>query len=250
MANTLKKTSNQTLGRGKILFKEVGKSGFRYLGNTPSFGLSVTTETLKHYNSDSGVKVQDKSVPISTEYSGTVTTDNVNHENVAMLLLGSAATVSVASVTGATAQFTSVEQGFTYDLGARQVTTVVVKVGVPTMVLGTDYTLDAARGHITIINGGGIADGDTVDVTYDVTAHSYDRSVSAGNAKEGALLFVADNPEGDDIDYLIADAKLTPNGEFQIKAEEWQALPFNVEISVPDDGSPAITANGQAYTVV
>lgn len=247
MASTLKKTKNQTLGRGKIKFKKLGESGFRYIGNTPAFGITVTTESLRHFSSDSGVRVQDKQVPVSTEYAGSLTTDNVNHENLAMLLLGSASTVSVSSATGETAQFVGAQQGYTYDLGARQVSNVVVEVGVTPMVVGTDYTVDAVRGHIEIVDGGSIADGDTVDVTFDVAAHSFDRSVSAGNAVEGSLLFIADNPEGDDIDFLIPDVKLTPNGEFAIKAEEWQQLPFNVEISAPDDGSPAITANGQPY---
>lgn len=248
MASTIKKTKNQTLGRGKIKFRKAGETGFRYLGNTPSFGITVTTESLRHFNSDSGVRVQDKQVPVSTEYAGSLVTDNVNHENLAMLLLGEASTVSVSSATGETAQFTGVSQGYTYDLGARQVSNVAVQVGATPMTVTTDYTVDAARGHIEIVEGGGIADGDTIDVTFDVAAHSYDRSVSSGNAVEGTILFVADNPEGDDIDYVIADAKLTPNGEFAIKAEEWQQLPFNVEISVPDDGTPAISANGQPYT--
>lgn len=248
MTSTLKKTKNQTLGRGKIKFKKVGENGFRYLGNTPSFGITVTTESLRHFNSDSGVRVQDKQVPVSTEYAGSLVTDNINHENLAMTLLGSSSTISVASATDETAQFTGVSQGYTYDLGARQVSNVAVTVAAAPKVAGTDYILDAARGHIEIVSGGTIAEGDTVDVTFDVAAHSYDRTVSAGDAVEGTLLFIADNPEGDDIDFVITDAKLTPNGEFAIKAEEWQQLPFNVEISVPDDGTPAILANGQPYT--
>lgn len=248
MPNTLTETKQQTLGRGKIYFKETGQSGFRYLGNTPSFGLTITTESLRHFNSDSGVRVQDKQVPISTEYAGALVTDNVNYQNLAALLLGTAATVTQTSATGETAQFAAVEQGALYDLGAKQVSAVVVEVATVAKTLGIDYTVDLARGHILIVKGGTIADGATVDVTFNRAAISYNRAVSAGNAKEGSLLFVADNPEGENIDYLIPDAKMTPNGEFQIKAEEWQQLPFNIEISVPDDATPAITANGQPYT--
>lgn len=248
MPNTLRETKQQTLGRGKILFQEAGASGFRYIGNTPAFGITITTESLRHFNSDSGVRVQDKQVPVSTEYAGSLTTDNINYENLAMLLLGSASTVSVSSATGESESFTSVKQGDTYALASRKVGSVVVEVSAAAKTLGTDYTVDLERGHITIVEGGGIADGDTMDVTYNITAHSYNKAVSAGNAKEGSLLFIADNPEGEDIDYLIADCKLTPNGEFAIKAEEWQQLPFNVEISVPSDGTPAISANGQPFT--
>lgn len=247
MPNTIRETKNQTIGRGKIHFKENGASGYRYLGNTPAFGLSVTTESLRHMNSDAGIKVQDLQVTVSTEYAGSLTTDNVNYENLAMLLLGSASTVSVSSATGETESFASIKQGDTYVLASRKVASVVVEVSSAAKTLGTDYTVDLERGHITIVEGGGIADGATIDVTYNITAHSYNKAVSANDAKEGSLLFVADNPEGENIDYVIADCRLTPNGEFAIKADEWQQLPFNVEISVPTDGTPAITANGQAF---
>lgn len=240
----LEKTTNQTLGRGKIYFKKLGESGFRYLGNTPSFGLTASSETLKHFSSDEGVRVQDKEIVVQTDYSGSFVTDNINYENLAMLLLGEASTVAVASSTGTALSFTDVKQGHVYDLGKRNVSSVVVTGAT----VGDDYTVDAAKGLITIVVGGGIADGDDIAGTFNSAAYSYDKVVSAGNAVEGSLMFIANNPEGDDIDYVMPDVKLTPNGEFQIKAEEWQQLSFNLAISKPDDGSAAITASGRPYT--
>lgn len=244
MADPKRKTTNQTLGRGKIYFKKLGDSGYRYLGNTPAFGLSVTSETLKHYNSDSGVRVQDKEIVVQTEYAGTLTTDNVNHENLAMMFLGSASTVVVSSGTSNSVTFNDVVLGNVFDLGKRNVS----NVAITGKVLGTDFTVDTVNGLLTILETGTIVAGSDVTVTFDNAAYSYDKTVSAGTAVEGSLMFIANNPEGDDIDYRIPDVKMMPNGEFAIKAEEWQQLPFNLVISQPDDGSPTITANGRPYT--
>lgn len=244
MADPKRKTTNQTLGRGRIYFKKTGDSGYRYIGNTPAFGLSVTSDTLKHFSSDTGVKVQDKEIVISTEYAGSLTTDNVNHENLAMMFLGTSATVAVASATGASVTFNDVVLGNVFDLGKRNVSNVVITG----KTLGTDYTVDAVNGLLTIPETSTIVAGSDVTVTFDNAAYSYDRTVSAGTAVEGSLMFIANNPEGDDIDYRIPDVKMMPNGELAIKAEEWQQLPFNLVISAPDDGSPTITMNGRPYT--
>lgn len=244
MADPKRKTTNQALGRGKIHFKKLGDSGYRYLGNTPAFGLTVTSETLKHFGSDSGVKVQDKEIVVQTEYAGSLTTDNINHENMAMMLLGTASTVAVGSGTGVSVTFNNVVLGNLFDLGKRNVSSVVITG----KVLGTDYTVDAVNGLLTIPETSTIVAGSNVTVTFNNAAYSYDKTVSAGTAVEGALMFVSANPEGDDNVYLIPDCKLSPNGEFAIKAEEWQQLPFNLAISVPDNGDPAITINGRPYT--
>lgn len=244
MANTLIKTSNQTIGRGRVLFKKTGESGYRDLGNCPDFAFSTTSETLKHFDSRSGVQVQDKEIVIRTEYGMSFTMDSINHENLAMLLLGTAATVAVAGATGETFSFTDVTPGYTYDLGGRNVANVVVTG----KTVDVDYTVDAARGHIVILESGTITAGSTVAGTYDITAHSYDRTQSGGEAVEGTMLFIANNPEGDDVDYVIPDIKVTPNGDFNVKAQEWQSMSMQGAISVLDDGTPAITANGQPYT--
>lgn len=240
-------SDNITLGRGRLLFQALGSNGFRYIGNTPAFGVSVASESLKHYNSDAGIKKQDREVPIQTDYSGSFTTDNIDHANMAALLQGSTSTVAVAGSTGETITFTGITQGLTYQVGDRNLANVVVKVAAATKALGTDYTVDAVRGHVTPVVGGGIANAADMIVEYDITAHSIEQTVSGAAVVEGSLMFVANNPEGEDIDYYMGAVKLTPNGEFNVKAEEWQAIQFNVLISEPSGGN-AILANGQPYT--
>ncbi len=76
-----------------------------------------------------------------------------------------AADVTQAAVTAPTGtkQITSVTQGMSYDIGARNLNTVVVKVSAATK---TGYTLHAGSGFLTITVGGDIATGDTIDITY------------------------------------------------------------------------------------
>ena len=53
---------NQTLGRGKLYFDPFvsgteNTTGERYLGNTPSFGLTVETQEIEHYSAEEGLRV-------------------------------------------------------------------------------------------------------------------------------------------------------------------------------------------------
>lgn len=62
---------------------------------------------------------------------------------------------------------TDVTVGETYYLGVRNVTNVAVLEGSVAKVLGTDYTLDATEGLITILGDGTVASGDDLTVSFD-----------------------------------------------------------------------------------
>lgn len=256
------RTQNYTLGRGEVKIAPfVGGTqrpgGFRYIGNTPAFGVSYATQELDHFGSDHGVGELDFSIATQVTRSGTVTTDNISLENLALSFLGTKSTnTQTATAAGAVIEPTiiGVKQGFEYQLGygvspagARNITNVVVKVGAVAKVLATDYTVDLVRGIVAIIEGGGIANGASIDVTYDRVAGSYDQVISGGTPFEGALLFVADNPAGPNTDYLMPWVRLTPNGEFALKAENaLQTLSFNLKV-LKASGKEAMYANGQPY---
>jgi hypothetical protein len=253
---------NYVIGRGSMFFAELKADGTlggeRPIGNTTDFAISVTSETLKHYDSSHGMRTQDREVPVQIDYAANYTTDDVNTKNLAALLLGDAEIATVSAVTGATETLTDIEQALVYQLGmsatnpagVQQVSNVVVKSAddVTTYVLTTDYTVDAALGRITIVDGGGIADGADLHITYDIAATSQKRVSSSGTTVEGALRFLADNPEGDDVDYYLPSVKLSPNGDFQIKSEnDWTKMPMKVSVSA-DLAGVAVYANGRAWT--
>lgn len=254
-------TQNQTLGRGEIhfaLFKPGTETpdGYRYLGNTPEFNLNVATEQLPHYSMDRGTKVKTKSATLQTDHNGTFTCDDISLENLALFFLGSAATIAQASASNVTETLIGVKQGHSYQIGesdatpmgVRSVTINTAEVGGTSAVAGTDYTIDAERGVITIVEGSTvITEGSDLDLDFDLAAVSYDRTISGNQPIEGAIRFDAYNAEGEDIDYRMAYVRISPNGDLPLKGDDWMSTPFNVEvIKLPN--REAIYANGQPYT--
>lgn len=254
-------TQNQTLGRGEVhfaLFKPgtLTPDGYRYLGNTPEFNLSVQSETLPHYSMDRGTKIKDKSVTLQTDFSATFTCDNIDLDNLALFFMGEKATVSQSSATGETETLEGVKLGHTYQigvtdsvpLGVRSVTLNSAEVGATALVAGTDYTLDAARGTITFLEGStNVSNGDDVALDYDLAAISYDRTISGNQQIEGSIMYLAYNAEGEDYDYRMLHVRISPNGDLALKGDDWMSTPFNVEIIKPA-GQEAIYLNGQPYT--
>lgn len=256
------RTVNYTYGRGEVSlarFQTGTKSpaGFRYIGNTPAFGFTTQTQELDHFGSDHGVGELDFSIQTQVTRSGSLTTDDIQLDNLALQFLGSKATVTQTSATEISETFADVIFGLEYQLGmtpgrpmgVRNVTNVVVKVASATKTLGTDYTVDMPRGLVRVTEGGSIVSGvDDIVVTYDTIASSYDQVISGNNAIEGAIMFKADNPSGQNLDIFLPWVRITPNGEFALKAENaLQQLQFSLKV-LKISGQAACYINGQPYT--
>lgn len=261
-------TKNYTLGRGKLYFAKFlpgtqNTNGERYIGNTPALGLKFDATMLDHYDSDQGIKEKDDSITLQVNREGSFTTDNVSPENLALLFFGTTDTLSVtgATVTGET--FTAVHTGVTYQLGVTQqnpagargivypgVSGTLFKVtddaGTPaTFTAGTDYKFDPVTGRLEILEGGAIVDGTTnLKVDYTTETKSQQRVISGSNPVEGLMRFISANPAGKDMDYLLPWVKLTPDGDFTLKGDEWQQLKFKVEV-LKRTGYEALYINGR-----
>lgn len=239
---------NITIGKGRCYFKPKGENGYRPIGNTPNFAFTVATETLKHFDSRAGVRTQDREVQVEVTYGGSFTADHIQSENMAMFLQGANNVVAVAGAVDQVIAFDAVKLGHMYELPSKNVTGVSMLVGATPLVLNTDYSLDEKNGTITfLLDATAVADDDDVDVTFDITAHSYERVSSGAQVIEGSFRFIADNPEGEDKNFLMADVKVTPNGDFNVITEEWQNMPFTLLINTPTGGA-AITCDGEPYT--
>lgn len=252
---------NYTLGRGEIHFAQFKPNtqiprGERYFGNTPELNFSAEQENLDHYSSDRGIRIKDQSVILQLDYAGSIITDNINFENMAMFFLGEASTLTVAARTVTGEAHTGVELGLTYQLGTsdtnpagvRKVTSVVVKPTTGTAyVLDEDYTVDLELGRVEILRGGAIPNQSNIVIDYAVEAHSLDLMVSKSKTIEGAMRFIAYNPAGMQIDYFMPWVKITPNGDFALKGDEWQQLPFTLEI-LKKGSLESFYANNRPYT--
>lgn len=258
-------TNNYTLGRGELHFGQFKTGtqtprGERYLGNTPEFSLTISAENLDHFSSDEGVREKDQSIAVQTNRSGALTTDNINADNVALFFFGEKLDLAIAAATVAAEAIADVEKGLTYQLGVSDThpsgargldlfatgpdVNVEVKKGATTLVEGTDYTIDMALARLTILEAGSLIDGDDITVGYKVKAQSRERIISGSQAVEGSLRFIAKNPVGAIIDYFMPWVKVTPNGDYSLKGEDWQQIPFNIEV-LKKTGLEAVYADGR-----
>ncbi len=245
--------NNYTLGRGKIWFGKFADGtqtpiGERYLGNTPECSFTIEAETLDHYSSDEGIKEKDESVALSTTRTGSFSTDNIDPANLAYFFFGEDDTLSVTGATITDEVIGPVIEGYSYQLGVSptvpqgqtnltQHTSPTVQIivkddatGLVTYDPDDDYTVDLNTGRITIVAGGAIDTDDSIRVTYKTTTQSIARVVSGSTPIEGSMRFIANNPKGKLYDYYMPWVKITPNGDFALKGDEWQVIPFNLEI--------------------
>ncbi|MBK3745540.1 hypothetical protein G3A39_40995 [Paraburkholderia aspalathi] len=259
--------NNLTLGRGELWFSKFKPGtrtpeGERYIGNSPEFNATIESETLDHFDSDHGVNEKDESITTQTNRSGSLVTDNVSKENIALFFLGSETALTITAETVAAEKHNGVIPGLTYQLGmtalnpsgARNISTdtpaVVTDGDTPatTYVAGTDYVLNADLGRLEIVKGGAIVAGSNITVDYSVEAGTRDRIISGSEAVSGALRYIAFNPVGANFDWYMPFVKLSPNGDYNLKGDEWQSIPFSVEI-LKNAPMEAIYIDGRPYVI-
>ena len=257
---------NYVLGSGKIYFGQYAPgtriaTPQRYFGNTPQFNTSSDSESIDHMDADNGIRTKDDSALLQLNRNGSLITDHISPDNLALWFLGTAGIVTQTSATGQTDTFAAAVAGRRYQLGVTSsnpagVRGVTVAVGgivnndTPTpgvLVEGTDYILDSATGGIEILPGSLLVDGVMdITVTYARTATSYTRVLSGSNQQiEGELLFRANNGKGINQDYFFPYVQLKPDGDYELKSEEWQQLGFTFEALKRDDQTEVVYINGR-----
>lgn len=257
MAN---ETQKYTLGRGEVFFNKfkpgtnIGE-GERYLGNTPEYSLTNDVETLDHFNSDRGLREKDESVLLEISSSGSMNCDNISGENVALFFLGNLLTKSSTSVTAQKEVFTAWKRGHTLQLGTtdntptgvRKVSNVKVgkaasgasvdlssdinsMAGVTVIDAAGNYEVDAELGRLYIEPTSAEINGDIkLVVQFDVAAQSRQMVVSSNDVVQGSLRFVAHNAKGENKDYFFPKVTLSPDGDYNLKGDDWQSMGFTFE---------------------
>lgn len=246
---------NYTLGRGRLYFDKFltgtkTKTGQRYFGNTTEINMTSDSETLEHFDSDAGIKQKDASVLLSLSRTGSFITDHINPANLALFFLGTESVVSQTAATSAADSYPNVILGQRYQVGVTPATPAGVRNVTTftsgTLVAGTDYTLDAATGGVVFLTTGAVVAGSTVSATYSTTLTSYNRVVTAASAQVfGALLYIANNPVGENFDYYWPYVSIKPDGDFALKGEEWQQIGFGFEALKLDDATEVLYINGR-----
>ncbi len=261
---------NYILGKGKVFFGQFAPgtrtvvSGQRYFGNTPEFNTTSESESLDHFDADGGIRVKDDSVPLELNRSGSFTCDHISPQNLALWFLGTTNLVTQGVLTSVVQSVPNAKRGARYQIGksnanpsgVRGLTTVTASntTTPATLVEGTDFKVNLDTGGFEILpNAPNVSalGTDTISITYSGTSITYHQIKSGSNSViEGELFFEATNPKGTRFDYLFPFVQLTPDGDFELKGEEWQVLGFTFEALKLDDNTESIYTNGRAGVYV
>lgn len=257
-------SENYVMGRGEVHFapflpgtKSLPQGGgYRFLGNVPTFTLSVSSDKYEHFRSTRGVKEKDLTVILQTNRSATIEAEDIIPENLQFFFLGSTADVSQATTASLSESFSDVVPGRRYFVGItannptgyRNLTTPVLKKGATTLVAGTDYVIDAVRGFFDILIGGQVASGDDVSLEFGIGASTRKRTISGSDSVEGAMRFISYNAVGDNVDYFMPYVQISPNGDFSLIGDELQKLPLTVDVQALPP-LEALYMDGQPVTI-
>lgn len=244
---------NYTLGKGILYFDRYQNgaySGYRDLGNAPSFSFNVNIEKLEHFSSRGGLRVKDKEIISQLTPSCSFTLDEITAENFEILGLATIDDQSQAAATGESETIAAVVGKVT--LAKRGIKNVSVVAGSTTLVAGTDYTIgaaDAKAGQINFIDSTDVQAAITASedfvITYDCDAVDL-KVVKLFTETEviGRLKFVSDNPTGTQCTLVAKSVSLTPSGDTAFIGDDWSTLSFSCEClksSAPEDAdSPYI----------
>lgn len=251
---------NYTVGRGRLyfdLFKPGTNQGLgeRYFGNTPEFGPSNETEMLDHYSSEAGIREKDASVMLQVDQNGSFTCDNITMENMALFFLGELQNQTLLASQFNVSAFADAKRGRHFQLGITDATpsgvnhvdnvvvgyaaadAVIPSTGelstIPEVTIITqasNYEVDLRRGRVYIeIDSPDFPAGSQLVVGYDIKGQNRDVVVGKNNTLYGSLRFISDNPVGENRDYYYPKVALAPDGDYQLKGDEWQVMGFTFQ---------------------
>lgn len=239
------RSKNYTLGAGKLYFDRMDEAGNLtgeyYIGNTTSLTGSTDETREEHFSSDEKQRAKDASVVTQSDQTVGFTTDDIQPENLALLWKGTSEVLAVTALV-AVVETMTVQRGRWYQLGtsptaptgARSITLTTVADGVtpvPGVAGGANYDVDLELGRVYIKEDApDIADGDELTFTFDAAAHSREVIISKGETIRGTLRYIADNTAGVNRDDFWPLVDLSPDGDYEFKADSWSEMSFTGEV--------------------
>lgn len=250
-------TQNELIGAGRLFAALIDpatmklKSGYRYLGNSPSLGVNQTKNKVVLYDADKGgMRTIRRSAQISAEMTLNFELTNFDDDNVAFIFGTEAPiTVTQAAITGQTQTIESIETDRWYVLGEsedlptgiRNATSIVPTVGSLTAEEDLDYKVDLAKGKIMFLTEA--MAGQNASVSYSASAATFTRIVPGNKPVNVAIRFESDNTIGDDHIWKWSYVELSSDGELALKGEDFARASFTGTVMTPDDG-PMMTRDG------
>lgn len=230
------------LGRGEVyfdLFRPGTRQGDgeRYLGNTSTFQVGRVVNRIQRYASYNGQKVERDGAVTSEAHSVSFVTDNIAMENIGVWYGRESDETAIAPDTGIIETFHAklgryFQLGLTVNpFGLKYVLNVVLKVDGITIDPVGNYELTPETGRIKLLSTAtDIADGDDFTVQFDWRGQVINITQSSAEDVHGALRFIATNPVGPKKNYYFPLVRLSPRGTVDLKGDEWQQVPFQVDV--------------------
>ena len=265
-----------TVPRGRVSVSEFRNDdprqleGLRYIGNTPAFDITFSAESLEHEDADGGFAEIDDETILKISEEGTLNTDNMNGDNLAMFFLGAANLhKQIATNTPVEELIGPVSTDMSYPVGLNIVgglvqrpqglrglteftAFAVAQDGSKGAALsaGTDYVVQEDIGQITILSGGTLAAGAMIMVSYKLLDTEQVQVVSQRHQREGRLQFIANNPKGKNYDFMFPRVRFMPDGSFDLKNREWLNMSIKFRILSPGYGMESIYIDGRPEVVI
>lgn len=148
-------------GQGRVSLAELDAStglpgAFRYIGDVSALTAKMTTEQVKHIESNTGFRSLAASFDSSKSLSLDMTLHSIDPDNLALAIRGAVQSTAGGTVTGESLGAALVAGDEVY-LANPGVSDLVItdSAGTPaTLVLDTDYTVDLNFGRVTILDVG------------------------------------------------------------------------------------------------
>jgi hypothetical protein len=157
----------------KAYYQATGTTNWINLGDVSVWSTPIDIKRTPIMDSDKGFRRHTRDLITEIGWQYDLTVNEVTKETLELITLGtSGADITQASATGLTASFSAVAYRCGLFLNKEKVSNVVVKNASNTItyVVDVDYVLDADAGVIELIDGGSIAEGVTINVTFDCAA--------------------------------------------------------------------------------
>lgn len=283
MASCVTDSNNLVLGRGRLRFdRHINgiPQGERYLGDTSELNATQDVTTLDFFSSDFGVKEMTDQMALQNTRSGSFITNNISMDNVAAFFGGTVQNEirsqqtdvkeflnggnpvnrgmfyqlgvsedyphGLGGVQASSFQIMYAAAGVSISIGDGDISTISGLTTLPT----ANYELDPTTGEIYIEpDAPDLAAPAQIVVQYNRLAQSQVFTISSDDQVRGSLRFISDNPKGTQKNYYWPLVTLTPNGDYALKGDDWQALSFNFGVLRKDCNTPNQVVYQPAETV-
>lgn len=192
------------------------------IGNTPELQLQITSETIDHYESKTGLRAKDAVLRKQTGVSISGTLEEVTKENLAMVLSGKTLEIPESTVPETT--IGAVKVGEMIDLGIRNLSDVSFKGPADAAITKDKYILDEVFGTV-IFNEA------LTDVKWTGKSGAITRTTIATNLGEEYRFFFkgVDTYQGDKIAVTLWRVELSPDTEFDLIHEDFASYSIEGE---------------------